>query len=337
MKTSDLKIAIVGCGAIGARHAGIIASQYQLTALCDVDRSKAEKLAEGTGARCFEKLEDLLANSSPDVLAVCTPNGLHAEHSILALNNGVNVLCEKPMAIKPGDCAAMIAAANIAGKQLYVVKQNRFNPPVAAVKRLLNEGVLGELTSFQLNCFWHRPESYYKNTWHGSLLMDGGTLFTQFSHFIDILYWFLGDIESLQAIGGNFQHKGMMEFEDCGAVLLKMKNGSVGTLNYNVNATDCNMEGSITLFGSKGTVKIGGEYLNTLSYFKVKGMEAPGLQSGNAANSYGFYNGSMNNHEEVYIHLRKALKGEPASLPDAEDAMKTVDIICRIYEKLRER
>src|SRR5262249_24377965 len=139
-----------------------------------------------------------------DVVAVCTPNGLHAEHAVRALNEGFHVSCEKPMALKVEDCRTMIDAAEKAGKRLFVVKQNRFNPPVAAVKRLIDEARLGKIYSLELSCFWHRDAAYYENSWRGTRDLDGGTLFTQFSHFIDLLYWLVGDIEEVKGYIGNF-------------------------------------------------------------------------------------------------------------------------------------
>ena len=145
---------------------------------------------------------------------MCIPNGLHAAHTIQSLRAGFNVLCEKPMAINVHDCKEMIKEANKAGKQLFIVKQNRFNPPVVAVKKAIDKGILGKIYIIQLSCFWNRNESYYKNSWKGTQHLDGGTLFTQFSHFIDLLYWMIGDIKKVFALTANFAHKNMIDFEE---------------------------------------------------------------------------------------------------------------------------
>ena len=233
---------------------------------------EATALAEKYKVSAFESLEEMLsANPDLDVVSVCTPNGLHAEHSIQALKAGKHVLCEKPMAISVKDCSAMIHAAERANKRLFIVKQNRFNPPVVAVKDLIDQGKLGKIYSVQLNCFWNRNAEYYKNSWKGTKDLDGGTLYTQFSHFIDLLYWFLGDVESVDAFTGNFDHQGLIEFEDTGVVILKFLTGAIGTINYTVNAYKKNMEGSLTIFAEKGTVKIGGQYLNELEYQSLEG------------------------------------------------------------------
>jgi len=266
-----------------------------------------------------------------DVVAICTPNGLHAAHSIKTLQAGIHVLCEKPMAITVTDCRNMIRASENAGKSLFVVKQNRFNPPVQAVKRLLDEGRLGQVYSLQLNCFWNRDPAYYQNSWKGSMALDGGTLFTQFSHFIDLLFWMLGDVKNVQALLANYRHKGMIEFEDTGIAMLEFENGVIGALNYTVNSHRKNMEGSLTLFGEKGTVKIGGEYLNRIDYQDIEDYTIQNLPAGNGSNQYGTYQGSMSNHDKVYENLVKYLRyGEPIYM-SAMEGLKTVEIIERIY------
>ncbi len=179
----------------------------------------------------FLRWDELLQKAKEvDVVAVCSPNGLHAQHTIAALQAGFHVLCEKPMALTVQDCGEMINAAERANKRLFIVKQNRFNPPIVAVKQLIEENRLGAIYSVQLNCFWNRNEEYYKNSWKGTKDMDGGTLFTQFSHFIDLLYWMIGDVKEAHGYAGNFGHKDMIEFEDTGVVSLRFYNGAIGTV-----------------------------------------------------------------------------------------------------------
>ena len=188
MTESPLKFAIIGCGRIAERHAEHIHRLGKLEATCDIIPEKAKALAAKYGARPYHNADEFLSKDmSADVVAVCSPNGLHATHAIRALQAGFHVLCEKPMALTVQDCGEMINAAERANKRLFIVKQNRFNPPVAAVKKLIEEGRLGKIYSVQLNCFWNRNEEYYKNSWKGTKDLDGGTLFTQFSHFIDLL------------------------------------------------------------------------------------------------------------------------------------------------------
>lgn len=285
------------------------------------------------GARPYYAIEDLLqAESDLTVVAVCTPNGLHATHSMKALEAGNHVLCEKPLCITTEDGIKMIAAAEKADKRLFVVKQNRYNPPVAFLKDLIVNGKLGKIYSFQINCFWNRPEAYYTD-WKGSKELDGGTLFTQFSHFIDLLYWLFGDVATVNAIGKNFAHPAI-EFEDTGIVAFEMQSGAIGSLNYTVNSFEKNMEGSFTVFAENGTIKIGGQYLNELEYCNVAGIEKPNLPIGNPANGYGFYQGSMSNHDKVYENLMITLKDDQHEFASAKDGLKTVEIIEKIYKNL---
>jgi predicted dehydrogenase len=256
---------------------------------------------------------------------------MHAQHSIQALKGGFHVLCEKPMALSVHDCGEMINTAERANKRLFIVKQNRFNPPVAAVKNMIDEGKLGKIYSVQLNCFWNRNNEYYKNSWKGTKDMDGGTLFTQFSHFIDLLFWIVGDVKEVNAYLGNYHHHDIIEFEDTGVVSLKFYNGAVGTINYSVNSFDKNMEGSLTIFGEKGTIKIGGQYLNELEYQSIDSYEIKDLPPGNPPNNYGKYMGSMSNHDKVYKNLVEVLNNNGVIATNGYEGLKTIEIIDKIY------
>ena len=322
--------ALLGCGRIGERHAEQIKRIGHLCAVCDIDPIKVDAFANKYGAKVYYHLDQLIiSEKNIEVISICTPNGLHAVHAISALKAGINVLCEKPLCLTNAEGRTMINTANQAGKKIFVVKQNRYNPPVVYLKQLLQENLLGKIYSFQINCFWHRPPQYYTG-WRGTKDLDGGTLFTQFSHFIDLLYWLLGDVETVKAIGANGAHPAI-SFEDTGAVLFHLTSGAIGTLHYTVNSFQKNMEGSITIFGEKGTVKIGGEYLNELEYFMVAGLTGPKLPTVNTPNQYGFYQGSMSNHDKVYDNLLKVLENPELPFASAEDGLKTVEIIQRIY------
>ena len=328
----SLSFAIIGCGNIAKRHAEQIQAFGKLVAVCDIIRSKAEELGKKYNAGVFFSVDELFANKKGiDVAVICTPNGLHAAHSIISLRAGCHVLCEKPMALNSSDCLVMIQEAEKAGKHLFVVKQNRFNPPVVAVKKLLDEKKLGTIYSIQLNCFWNRDAKYYDNSWKGTMALDGGTLFTQFSHFIDLLYWMFGDIKQVKTFKKNFAHQNIIEFEDTGVVILEFENGGMGTINYTVNSFQKNMEGSLTIFGEKGTVKIGGQYLNELEYQQIEGHVISNLSAGNKANEYGFYQGSMSNHDKVYQNLVEVILNNAAMAANSNDGLKTVQIIEKIY------
>ncbi len=326
------QFAIVGCGAIASRHAEPIAALGSLVAVCDPDPVRLEAFVSRYQVRGYAGLEELLAREAPDVVSLCTPNGLHAAQAIRCLESGSHVLCEKPMAISVQDGIAMVEATIRTGKRLFVVKQNRHNAPVVAVKKLLDEGKLGRISGFQLNCFWNRSAGYYSgSSWRGTNAMDGGILFTQFSHFIDLLYWFLGDIEQVSGRRANYLHKGNIEFEDTGVAEIRMKTGAMGTLHYTINARGGNMEGSLTLFGEKGTVKIGGQYLNRIDFFSVAGETLPDFGQVNGANDYGHYTGSMSNHKIVYEELIKALDDPRYAVIEAKEALMSVRMIERIY------
>jgi UDP-N-acetyl-2-amino-2-deoxyglucuronate dehydrogenase len=331
---STIKFGIIGCGRIAQRHAEHISKRGELVAVCDIVKEKADQLAGSYQAGAYYNVDEFLKNTNGvDVLAICSPNGLHAQHAISALNAGYHVICEKPMALSVHECGEMIKAAERNNKRLFAIKQNRFNPPVEAVKKALDEGRLGRIYSIQLSCFWNRNEDYYRNSWKGTLKLDGGTLYTQFSHFIDLLYWMVGDVKKVKAMMANYAHQGIIEFEDTGVIILEFYNGAIGTINYTVNSYGKNMEGSLTIFGEKGTVKIGGQYLNELEYQSIEGYKIENLPEGNKANNYGSYQGSMSNHDKVYDNLIEVLQKNAAISTSSFEGLKTVEIIEKIYQE----
>lgn len=330
---NGIEFAIVGCGRIAQRHAEHISKMAHLAAVCDVKRQRADDLAAKYGCRAYSSIDELLANEpTVNVVSVCTPNGLHAEHTIKALRARKHVLCEKPMALRVADCRRMIEEAERGGTKLFVVKQNRFNPPIMALKKAVDEGRLGKIVNVQLNCFWNRTDAYYRESdWKGTLELDGGTLFTQFSHFIDLLIWMVGDVGNVRVLTKNFFHHSTIQFEDTGVIALEFSNGALGTINYTVNSYKKNMEGSITLFGEKGTVKIGGQYLNALEYQCIDGYEITNVPLSAPANDYGFYQGSMSNHDKVYQNVLDVLTNNHAIATSGLEGLKTVEVIERIY------
>lgn len=330
-----VNFAIVGCGRIAERHAEHIKILGNLVAVCDIDKDKANYFANKFNTKSFYSIDELLSSEiSIDLVAICSPNGLHAEHTIKSLNAGCHVLCEKPLAINVYDCGQMIKASENSNKRLFVIKQNRFNPPVVAVKNAIENGKLGKIYSIQLSCFWNRNSEYYSNSWKGTKMLDGGTLFTQFSHFVDLLYWLIGDVKKVQAFANNFSHKGIIEFEDTGVVILEFYNEAVGTINYTVNSYGKNMEGSLTIFAENGTVKIGGQYLNELEYQNIKDFKIENLPEGNKANNYGTYFGSMSNHDLVYKNVIDVLVNGASISTNCFEGLKTVEIIEKIYDSV---
>ncbi|BDS14661.1 Gfo/Idh/MocA family protein [Aureispira anguillae] len=332
----NLKFAIVGCGRIAQRHAKHIKNTMgsTLVAVCDIVEEKANQLGEEYAAKAYYTIEEMLKDEQIDIVSICSPNGWHAQHSILSLKAGKHVLCEKPMAISVYDCGEMIKTAEKANKRLFVIKQNRYNPPVHAVKQLIEEGKMGKINSVQLSCFWNRNDAYYANSWKGTKDLDGGTLYTQFSHFVDLLYYLVGDVKEVKAFGANYCHQGVIEFEDTGVVILRFHNNAIGTINYTVNSYGGNMEGSLTIFGDKGTVKIGGQYLNELEYQKIENYTISDLPEGNTANNYGQYQGSMSNHDMVYKNVVDVLLNSGQITTNMFEGLKTVEIVDRIYNEI---
>ena len=328
-----VKFAIIGCGRIAQRHAEHIVKFGELVAVCDSNINKAKALSDNHGkVNYYTDLSELVKNEKDiDIVSICTPNGLHAQHAIEALKSGFNVLCEKPMAINVHDCGEMIKSAEKANKRLFVIKQNRFNPPVEAVKKAIDTGRLGKIYSVQLSCFWNRNEDYYANSWKGTKLMDGGTLYTQFSHFIDLLYWIIGDVKKVYSFNNNYAHQGIIEFDDTGVAILEFYNGAIGTVNYTVNSYKKNMEGSLTIFGEKGTVKIGGQYLNELEYQNIEDYKIENIAEGNKSNDYGTYQGSMSNHDKIYENVVDVLLNNASISANGFEGLKTVEIINKIY------
>lgn len=331
-----IRFAIIGCGYIGKRHALHIRQhpEAELVAAYDVVAAQTQALCADYGGKACASPEEFWAIPA-DLVCVCTPNGSHHEMSIAALQHHRPVLVEKPMSIKKEWCEAMLQTALRQGCPLFVVKQNRFNPPVQAVKQLLETHKLGAIYSVSLNCYWNRNAEYYRRSpWKGTLAQDGGTLFTQFSHFIDVLYYLLGDIEPLTGKTANVAHQSLIEFEDTGHFIFRLKQHppALGTLHYTTAAYRQNMEGSMTIFAENATIKIGGKYLNTIDYQCTAGFDIEGLPPSNAANAYGYYEGSMSNHDKIIENVIQTLKGKEQIMTNAYDGLKVVEIIENFYK-----
>ena len=332
-----VKFAVVGSGHIGKRHAEMINrnDESELVAMCDI-LPKEELRLENYDVPFFSSIDDLLgSNIEFDVMCVATPNGLHGEHSLKALDKGKHIVCEKPMALTVAECEKIIFKALQASRQVFCVMQNRYSPPSQWIKEVVEGGILGDTYMVQLNCYWNRDERYYKKgNWKGTKDLDGGTLFTQFSHFIDIMYWLFGDIKDIQAKFNNFNHAGLTEFEDSGTVSFDFINGGMGCINYSTSLWNTNMESSITIIGKNGSVKIGGQYMNEVEYCNIKDYTMPELAPVNPANDYGAYKGSAANHHYIFENVVDVLKGRSPITTNALEGLKVVEIIERIYNQL---
>lgn len=340
MRKGKIKFAVVGAGHIGKRHAEMIRrdKEGELVAFVDI-RSKEDCGALDFDVPFFATMSELFASGIEiDVVNICTPNGLHAEQSLQALEAKKHVVCEKPMGLTKVSCEKVIFKALQVSKQVFCVMQNRYSPPSQWIKSVVAEGLLGQIYMVQLNCYWNRDSRYYKNgSWKGTKDLDGGTLFTQFSHFIDIMYWLFGDIDNIQGKFADFNHQDSTDFEDSGFVNFSFINGGLGSINYSTSVADKNLESSITIVGENGSVKIGGQYMNEVEVCNIKNYEMPVLKESNPANDYGPYKGSAANHNYVISNVIDTLKGRTSPTTNALEGLKVVEIIERIYKVRNEQ
>ena len=331
--TKKIRFAVIGAGHIGKRHAEMIRrnEEAELIAMCDIRPS--EELGNMPETKLYSSASEMLTNHSDvDVVCVCTPNGLHAEHTLLALEHKKHVVIEKPMALSVADCEKIIFKALQVSRQVFCVMQNRYSPPSVWIKEMVESGKLGKIFMVQLNCYWNRDERYYNGkNWKGSQDLDGGTLFTQFSHFIDIMYWLFGDIKDIKAKFSDFNHSGLTAFEDSGFVSFDFVNGGMGAINYSTSVWESNLESSITIIAENGSIKIGGQYMNEVEYCNLRDYTMPELPPASPANDYGAYKGSAANHHFIIENVINTLKGRTTVTTNALEGLKVVDIIERIY------
>lgn len=331
---NKVKFAVVGCGHIGKRHAEMISRnpEAELVALVDVKDRDSLDLSFAKVPFFSSLTEFIESKLSCDVVNIATPNGFHAEQSLQALDAKMHIVVEKPMALNKRDAEKVIFKALHVHKHLFAVMQNRYSPPSVWLKEIIDSHRLGEIYMVQLNCYWNRDERYYhSDTWHGKKTLDGGTLFTQFSHFIDIMYWLFGDITNITARFEDFNHKNLTEFEDSGIVNFDFVNGGIGCLNYSTSVPLSNLESSLTVIAENGSIKVGGQYMDKLEVCNVKDYEMQELQPTNPGNDYGAYKGSAANHNYIIENVIDVLKGRNSITTNALEGLKVVDIIERIY------
>lgn len=335
-----VRFAVVGAGHIGKRHAEMVSreDEAELVAMVDV-RTKDECDATNFNVPFFTSIEELLNSGLEfDVVNVCTPNGLHAAQSVMALEAKKHVVVEKPMGLSKDNCEKVIFKSLQMSKHVFCVMQNRYSPPSEWIKSIVEDGILGDIFMVQLNCYWNRDERYYKaGGWKGTADLDGGTLFTQFSHFIDIMYWLFGDIDNIQGKFADFTHKDNTDFEDSGFVSFDFINGGMGSINYSTAVANQNLESSMTIIGKNGSVKIGGQYMNEVEVCNIKDYEMPTLKEANPANDYGPYKGSAANHNYVIKNVIDTIKGRTSATTNALEGLKVVEIIERIYKVRNEQ
>lgn len=273
---------ICGVGHIGRRHAALVSRhpQARLVALVDSRAELGPELAaEFPGVPFFASLAEFLAAGlAADVLTIATPNHEHAPQAIWGLRAGLHVVIEKPIALRKTDAEAIVHTALQTGRLVFGVMQNRYSPPAAWLKQVYDEGRLGQVYLVQLNCFWNRDARYYRpGGWRGTQAQDGGTLFTQFSHFVDLLYWVFGDITNIAARFRDFNHQQLTEFEDSGLVTFDLVRGGSGTLQYSTAVWDRNLESSLTVVAERGSLRLGGQYLDKVEYCHLQDYQLPPL------------------------------------------------------------
>lgn len=322
------RFAIIGCGAIAKKHAINIARIGTLVATCDVVEQRADEMASEYNATAYYTIDDLLtAEKDLDVIAVCTPNGFHAEHIIKSLQAGINVLTEKPMCLTKAAAWQIIETEKFCRKKLFLVKSARYTPLIKKLKKAIEENAFGRIYSFHLSCLWNRRDEYYTD-WRGKLFPDGGTLYNQFSHYIDAMLWMFGDVKEVKGFKANFAHQKSSEYEDTGVVSLQMESGALGSFHWSVNAFQKNYKIGLTILAEKATVTIGGEYMNELHYLnssKDVVAYSTDLEECISDTAISFY-------DRIYSHLIESMEKEDNSFPNAFSGLKTVETIEKIYK-----
>jgi len=331
-----IRIAVVGCGRISGRHFGSIeqhVGELELVAVCDLD---AEVLAEHERqyqVKGYLHLEDMLKHEQLDVVAICTPSGLHPEHVVLAARYGVHVICEKPMATRWSDGLHMVRACDDARVRLFIVKQNRRNATLQMLKRAVNEGRFGHIYMVHMNVFWSRPQAYYDAAkWRGTWELDGGALMNQASHYIDLLDWIIGPIECVQAMTSTLARK--IEVEDTGVLNLRWRNGALGSVAVTMLTYPENLEGSMTILGEKGTVCIGGVAVNDIQHWQFEDERDydADIQKVNyeTTSVYGF------GHPLYYHNVVESMRGRAEMDTDGREGLKSLEVLIAAYISARD-
>jgi UDP-N-acetyl-2-amino-2-deoxyglucuronate dehydrogenase len=335
-----IKFAVVGCGSIGKRHIAVLDEEpmAETVAICDVDEKKCVELSNLYGnIPWYTSFDKMLEEVNIDVANIVTPHSLHASMAVKALKNKINVLVEKPMALTTADCNWMNSVATENKVKLWVVKQNRHNIPVKLAKNAIDQGKLGKIFMIKCDILWNRYQGYYdESPWRGKKEEEGGALFTQASHFVDLLVWWCGDVTNVKAHMETQNHN--IETEDTGSAILKFSSGTIGSLNWTTCVYNKNFEGSITIIGELGTIKIGGQYLNKIEYWDVQGYPLQeGIEYTDKPNSYGKYQGTSSNHDKVIKTIIDTIHHHKMDVSAVEgfEGMRCIDAIEKIYNSIK--
>jgi UDP-N-acetyl-2-amino-2-deoxyglucuronate dehydrogenase len=332
--TGPVRIALIGCGRISKNHFEAIGriDELQLVAVADTELSRAQAIGAEQSVPAFGSLDEMLTAVPSDLVAICTPSGLHPQHGIAAARAGRHVLTEKPMAISLAAADDLVQACDAAGVHLFVVKQNRLNPAIQLLRRAVDKGRFGRIYSANTTVRWTRPQEYYDaEPWRGTWEFDGGAFMNQASHYVDLMQWLVGPVESVMAKTATQARR--IEAEDSGVAVLKFRSGALGVIEVTVLTYPRNLEGSITILGEKGSVKVGGTAVNRVDTWLFaeyddddKLIEAANT---NPPNVYGF------GHEGYYRNLIKVLRGEARPDTDGRAGRKSLELILGIYESAK--
>lgn len=331
-----VRIAILGYGNIGKKHAEIVSQNhdYELVGLIDT-KILAEQLGVENQIPYFHSLQDFINSSlSADIVAVCTPNGLHFEQAKILIKEGINVIIEKPITLKSKEAEELEKLAREKNVHIFPVMQNRFSPPALWLKELVGTKVLGKIFIVQISCFWNRTNEYYtQEFWRGTKGLDGGTLYTQFSHYLDMMYWLFGEITNIKSKFADFNHSNLTEFEDSGIITFDFISGGMGIFTFSTSVWNENLESSLTIIAENGSVKVGGQYMNNVEKCIIKDYTAPELPETNLANDYGSFKGSAQNHHHLYENVIDFLREGKKTRTTTEDSIQVLKMIEKIYSQ----
>jgi UDP-N-acetyl-2-amino-2-deoxyglucuronate dehydrogenase len=336
VRDRKIRFALVGCGRISANHFEALEQhkdRAELVAVCDIDPEALAKAEARTGAPGFRTLDALLSSSDPDIVILSTPSGVHAEEAIQVAATGRHVMTEKPMATRWRDGKRMVQACDQAGVHLFVVKQNRRNATLQLVKRAMDKKRFGRIYMVNINVFWTRPQSYYDSAaWRGTWEFDGGAFMNQASHYVDLLDWLIGPVESVQAYTATLARN--IQVEDTGVVSVRWRTGTLGSMNVTMLTYPKNLEGSITIIGEKGTVRVGGVAVNKIEHWQFADTDpddqAVEQASYETTSVYGF------GHPLYYDNVIRSLQGEAMPDTDGREGLHSLEILIATYISARD-
>lgn len=331
-----IKIALVGCGRIAKNHFQAIEQhndKLTLTAVCDIAPLAAKHAGDQYGVKSHLSLKEMLQDCDADIVTLCTPSGLHPSQAVSIAQSGRHVLSEKPMATRWSDGVRMVRACDEAGVRLYVVKQNRLNATLQLLKKAIDNNRFGKIYLANINVFWTRPQDYYdQGGWRGTWDLDGGAFMNQASHYVDLIHWLLGPVESVQAMMGTLARK--IQAEDTGVMNIRWRNGAMGSVNVTMLTYPQNYEGSITILGEKGTVRIGGVAVNEVQHweFDEPHPDDAGINDASyqTTSVYGF------GHPLYYNNVIKSLQGLEKPMVDGREGLTSLELLIAAYRASRD-